>query len=84
MHSFFAYQPIRLPYYSAKSINFQESGRISICVQLKFQAEAADKDAWKNAKSIYEFEALDIDGNSVSLEKYRYAYECSITVKLCF
>lgn len=34
-------------------------------------AEAADKDAWKSAKSIYEFEALDIDGNNVSLEKYR-------------
>jgi len=26
---------------------------------------------WKNASSIYEFNALDIDGNDVSLEKYR-------------
>lgn len=25
---------------------------------------------WKNAKSIYEFSALDIDGNEVSLDKY--------------
>jgi len=29
------------------------------------------KDWWKKAKSIYEFTALDIDGNEVSLEKYR-------------
>jgi len=28
-------------------------------------------DAWKSAKSIYEFNATDIDGNEVSLEKYR-------------
>ncbi|GIY52140.1 phospholipid hydroperoxide glutathione peroxidase [Caerostris darwini] len=26
---------------------------------------------WKSAKSIYDFSALDIDGNEVSLEKYR-------------
>ncbi|MGH0184060.1 UNVERIFIED_CONTAM: hypothetical protein FKN15_013956 [Acipenser sinensis] len=26
---------------------------------------------WQNAKSIYEFTAKDIDGNEVSLEKYR-------------
>lgn len=32
---------------------------------------AADKDWWKNAKSIYEFSVKDIDGNNVSLEKYR-------------
>jgi len=29
------------------------------------------KDGWKKAKSIYEFTAKDIDGNEVSLEKYR-------------
>ncbi|GIX88754.1 phospholipid hydroperoxide glutathione peroxidase [Caerostris extrusa] len=28
---------------------------------------------WKSAKSIYDFSALDIDGNEVSLEKYRVA-----------
>uniref|UniRef100_A0A8D2ZR25 GPX4 peroxidase n=1 Tax=Scophthalmus maximus TaxID=52904 RepID=A0A8D2ZR25_SCOMX len=26
---------------------------------------------WQSAKSIYEFSAKDIDGNEVSLEKYR-------------
>jgi len=34
-------------------------------------AEPNQKDAWKQAKSIFEFSALDIDGNEVSLEKYR-------------
>jgi len=29
------------------------------------------KDAWKSAASIYEFAAKDIDGNQVSLDKYR-------------
>lgn len=28
-------------------------------------------EAWKNAKSIYEFNVKDIDGNNVSLDKYR-------------
>jgi len=30
-----------------------------------------DDDSWKTAKSIYEFSAKDIDGNEVSMEKYR-------------
>lgn len=34
-------------------------------------AEATGNKDWKKAQSIYEFEALDIDGNNVSLEKYR-------------
>ena len=38
-------------------------------ISLFFQAES--KDSWKNAKSIYEFKANDIDGNEVSLEKYK-------------
>uniref|UniRef100_A0A8D2L939 Glutathione peroxidase n=1 Tax=Varanus komodoensis TaxID=61221 RepID=A0A8D2L939_VARKO len=33
---------------------------------------------WQTAKSIYEFHALDIDGNDVSLEKYR-DHVCIIT-----
>ncbi|TFK06476.1 retinoic acid receptor responder protein 2 [Platysternon megacephalum] len=33
----------------------------------------AQADDWRAAKSIYEFHAKDIDGNDVSLEKYRYA-----------
>ena len=32
---------------------------------------AMSGDGWKNAKSIYEFTAKDIDGNDVSLEKYK-------------
>jgi len=28
-------------------------------------------DGWKKAGSVYEFKADDIDGNEVSLEKYR-------------
>jgi len=28
-------------------------------------------EAWKNAKSIYEFDVKDIDGNDVSLDKYK-------------
>ncbi|CAL1579847.1 unnamed protein product [Knipowitschia caucasica] len=33
---------------------------------------------WQTAKSIYEFSAKDIDGNEVSLEKYR-GFVCIIT-----
>ncbi|GAA6234883.1 phospholipid hydroperoxide glutathione peroxidase, mitochondrial-like [Lates japonicus] len=32
---------------------------------------------WQSAKTIYEFSAKDIDGNEVSLEKYR-GYVCII------
>ncbi|BFZ16490.1 hypothetical protein BsWGS_19529 [Bradybaena similaris] len=32
---------------------------------------AETNDKWKEAKTIYEFNALDIDGNDVCLEKYR-------------
>jgi len=38
---------------------------------LAAMASASDGDWWKNAKSIYEFRAKDIDGNEVSLEKYK-------------
>lgn len=34
-------------------------------------AAPKEKDWWKKASSIYEFTATDIDGNDVSLEKYR-------------
>lgn len=33
--------------------------------------QCAQVDDWKSAKTIYEFSATDIDGNVVSLEKYR-------------
>ncbi|NXU06798.1 GPX4 peroxidase, partial [Buphagus erythrorhynchus] len=31
----------------------------------------AQADDWRLARAIYDFHALDIDGNDVSLEKYR-------------
>lgn len=37
--------------------------------QASAQGEAVN---WKDAKTIYEFSAKDIDGNDVSLEKYRW------------
>jgi hypothetical protein len=37
----------------------------------KFSMANGDKDSWKAAQSIYEFEAKDIDGNVVPLEKYK-------------
>ena len=40
-----------------------------VCLQA--EAKGSGGDSWKKAQSIYEFEALDIDGNNVSLEKYR-------------
>uniref|UniRef100_H2MIL0 Thioredoxin domain-containing protein n=1 Tax=Oryzias latipes TaxID=8090 RepID=H2MIL0_ORYLA len=39
--------------------------------------QCAQKEDWKKAASIYEFSAIDIDGNDVSLEKYR-GYVCII------
>lgn len=40
------------------------------------------KDFWKHAESIYEFSAIDIDGNEVSLEKYR-GHVCLILNVAC-
>uniref|UniRef100_A0A3B3UD84 phospholipid-hydroperoxide glutathione peroxidase n=1 Tax=Poecilia latipinna TaxID=48699 RepID=A0A3B3UD84_9TELE len=40
-------------------------------VQYLLIFQCAQVDNWKTAKSIYEFSATDIDGNEVSLEKYR-------------
>ncbi|KAG7456726.1 hypothetical protein MATL_G00239010 [Megalops atlanticus] len=42
------------------------------------RAMSAQAEDWRNAKTIYEFSAKDIDGNEVSLEKYR-GYVCIIT-----
>jgi hypothetical protein len=36
--------------------------------------QAQGNDQWKKATSIYEFSANHIDGNEVSLEKYKYVY----------
>lgn len=44
--------------------------RSSVLLSLLLQTVAAKED-WQSAKTIYEFSAKDIDGNEVSLEKYR-------------
>ncbi|KAF7237085.1 Phospholipid hydroperoxide glutathione peroxidase [Varanus komodoensis] len=54
------------------------AGRTWLCGLLAAQGLSrtmcAQPSDWQTAKSIYEFHALDIDGNDVSLEKYsRYA-----------
>ena len=48
----------------------EENGNEVDCESSLLQA-TADKDWWKKAASIYEFTVKDIDGNDVSLEKYR-------------
>lgn len=47
-----------------------------------FQAEGKPSDWWKNASSIYEFTVKDIDGNMISLEKYR-GHVCIIVNVAC-
>lgn len=42
-----------------------------------FYFQSAQLEDWQSAKSIYEFTATDIDGNEVSLEKYRWEMEIS-------
>uniref|UniRef100_A0A8V5HEB5 Uncharacterized protein n=1 Tax=Melopsittacus undulatus TaxID=13146 RepID=A0A8V5HEB5_MELUD len=40
--------------------------------------DCAQAEEWRSARAIYDFHALDIDGNDVSLEQYR-GYVCIIT-----
>lgn len=35
-------------------------------------------DEWKNAKSVYEFNVKDINGQDVSMEKYKYDRPCAV------
>lgn len=52
----------------------QGSGGGGAGAELRSDAPApqcAQADDWRSAKAIYDFHALDIDGNDVSLEKYR-------------
>ena len=37
----------------------------------KNMASSSSDETWKNAKSIYEFSANDIDGNKIELSKYK-------------
>ncbi|KAI7790832.1 glutathione peroxidase 4 precursor [Triplophysa rosa] len=43
----------------------------TVIFSLVLQTMSAQLEDWQTAKSIYEFTATDIDGNEVSLEKYR-------------
>uniref|UniRef100_A0A803TTU2 Uncharacterized protein n=1 Tax=Anolis carolinensis TaxID=28377 RepID=A0A803TTU2_ANOCA len=42
----------------------------------------AQETDWQSAKSIYDFHALDIDGNDVSLEKYRSIDVCLLRCEI--
>lgn len=43
----------------------------TVLLSVLLQAVSAQIEDWQTATSIYDFSALDIDGNLVSLEKYR-------------
>lgn len=53
-------------------------GLATIKEQRRIVAMSAQPEDWQKATSIYEFSAKDIDGNEVSLEKYR-GFVCIIT-----
>ena len=40
--------------------------------QKEITTMATSDESWKNAQSIYEFKATDIDGNLVEMSKYKY------------
>lgn len=46
--------------------------RSLLCRKFLFSDLQAKSKEWKSAESIYDFSVKDIDGNEVSLEKYRY------------
>ncbi|GAB6028875.1 hypothetical protein CHUAL_004675 [Chamberlinius hualienensis] len=50
---------------------FVKSLKCSVVLSSIRRLTMASGDNWKKAASIYEFNAVDIDGNEVSLEKYR-------------
>jgi len=43
----------------------------TVLFSVLLQAMSAPTESWQMATSIYDFSATDIDGNLVSLEKYR-------------
>lgn len=51
----------------SKVSRWSKPGVLSSLVQVM----AKSKEEWKSAESIYDFSVKDIDGNEVSLEKYR-------------
>lgn len=54
------------------SASATRSAQSVLLLLLSLALQCAQVTDWKSAKSIYEFSAKDIDGNEVSLEKYRY------------
>jgi len=56
----FCFKVVKLLHYVTNMFHFQAASE-----------GPKDPNWWKSAKSIYEFSANDIDGNEVSLEKYR-------------
>jgi hypothetical protein len=42
-----------------------------LCFDVFLSFQAATPEDWKNASSIYDFTVKDINGQDVSLEKYR-------------
>ena len=62
---------------------------LSLLSVLTLEALATNPSNWKDAKSVYEFTAKDINGNDVSLEKYKghvliivnVASNCGLTEK---
>lgn len=49
----------------------QQSYSVQSQTSYVMSMQCAQVGDWQTAKSIYEFSAKDIDGNEVSLEKYR-------------
>lgn len=52
-----------------------DQANVTMCSQTESSCmssiQAKSKEEWKSAESIYDFSVKDIDGNEVSLEKYR-------------
>jgi hypothetical protein len=63
-------------YFSTQSLpvnNKQSQDNVNLD-QKRMAAADSTSDSWKNAKTIYEFSATDIDGNLVDLSKYKYIF----------
>lgn len=68
--------PILLSYVIYHDLVLQQNSKILFASTSLFATTnnnmAAANNDWKNAQSIYEFKAKDIDGNEVDFSKYKY------------